>query len=210
MVRITIYMFSCLCGDVKIRNGRNVLGTKNHTMHFYKVLIEVKEMTKILNSLVGEALVGEGPEVAHIDLVIGRKGSAVETAFMNSLAMPRQGHSPLLAVLEPNVTPKPATLLVNKVTMKNVAQASLMFGPAQASIAKAVMDSVDEGVIPKEEAEDLLIIVSVFIEWDAKDKDKIYEFNYEATKLAIKRAVDGTPTVDEALAKKDSAAHPFA
>ncbi|KXS42772.1 MAG: formaldehyde activating enzyme [Methanolobus sp. T82-4] len=203
-------MFSCLCGDVKIRNGRNVLGTKNHTMHFYKVLIEVKEMTKILNSLVGEALVGEGPEVAHIDLVIGRKGSAVETAFMNSLAMPRQGHSPLLAVLEPNVTPKPATLLVNKVTMKNVAQASLMFGPAQASIAKAVMDSVDEGVIPKEEAEDLLIIVSVFIEWDAKDKDKIYEFNYEATKLAIKRAVDGTPTVDEALAKKDSAAHPFA
>lgn len=210
MVRITIYMFSCLCGDVKIRNGRNVLGTKNHTMHFYKVLIEVKEMTKILNSLVGEALVGEGPEVAHIDLVIGRKGSAVETAFMNSLAMPRQGHTPLLAVLEPNVTPKPATLLVNKVTMKNVAQASLMFGPAQASIAKAVMDSVDEGVIPKEEAEDLLIIVSVFIEWDAKDKDKIYEFNYEATKLAIKRAVDGTPTVDEALAKKDSAAHPFA
>ncbi len=203
-------MFSCLCGDVKIRNGRNVLGTKNHTMHFYKVLIEVKEMTKILNSLVGEALVGEGPEVAHIDLVIGRKGSAVETAFMNSLAMPRQGHTPLLAVLEPNVTPKPATLLVNKVTMKNVAQASLMFGPAQASIAKAVMDSVDEGVIPKEEAEDLLIIVSVFIEWDAKDKDKIYEFNYEATKLAIKRAVDGTPTVDEALAKKDSAAHPFA
>lgn len=203
-------MFSCLYGDVKIRNGRNVLGTKNHTMHFYKVLIEVKEMTKILNSLVGEALVGEGPEVAHIDLVIGRKGSAVETAFMSSLAMPRQGHTPLLAVLEPNVTPKPATLLVNKVTMKNVAQASLMFGPAQASIAKAVMDSVDEGVIPKEEAEDLLIIVSVFIKWDAKDKDKIYEFNYEATKLAIKRAVDGTPTVDEALAKKDSAAHPFA
>ncbi|WMW26025.1 formaldehyde-activating enzyme [Methanolobus sediminis] len=167
-------------------------------------------MTKILNSLVGEALVGEGPEVAHIDLVIGRKGSAVETAFMNSLAMPRQGHSPLLAVLEPNVTPKPATLLVNKVTIKNVAQAALMFGPAQASIAKAVMDSVEEGVIPKEEAEDLLLIVSVFIEWDAKDKDKIYEFNYEATKLAIKRAVDGTPTVDEALAKKDIAAHPFA
>ncbi len=167
-------------------------------------------MTKIKNSLIGEALVGEGPEVAHIDLVIGRKGSAVETAFMNSLAMPRKGHSPLLAVLEPNVTPKPATLLVNKVTIKNAAQATLMFGPAQAAIAKAVMDSVEDGVIPKAEAEDLLIIVSVFIAWNATDKGKIYEYNYEATKLAIKRAIDGTPTVDEALAKKDSAKHPFA
>ncbi|WP_406657322.1 formaldehyde-activating enzyme [Methanolobus sp. ZRKC2] len=167
-------------------------------------------MTKITQSMIGEALVGEGPEVAHIDLVIGTKGSAVETAFMTSLASPRQGHSPLLAVLEPNVTPKPATLLVNKVTIKNVSQAALMFGPAQASIAKAVMDSVEEGIIPKEEAENLLIIVSVFIEWDATDKDKVYEFNYEATKLAIKRAVEGTPTVEDALAKKESAEHPFA
>ena len=167
-------------------------------------------MTKIVNSLIGEALVGEGPEIAHIDLVIGRKGTAVETAFMTSLASPRKGHSPLLAVLEPNLAPKPATLLVNKVSIKNAAQASLMFGPAQASIAKAVMDSVEDGVIPKEEAEYLLIIVSVFIEWDAEDKDKVYEFNYEATKLAIKRAVGGTPTVEDALAKKDSAQHPFA
>ncbi|KGK97686.1 aldehyde-activating protein [Methanococcoides methylutens] len=167
-------------------------------------------MAKFTNSLIGEALVGEGPEVAHIDLVIGTKGSAVETAFMNALANPQQGHSPLLAVLEPNVMPKPATLLVNKVTIKNVSQASLMFGPAQAAVAKAVMDSVADGVIPKEEAENLLIIVSVFLEWDATDKEKIYEFNYEATKMAIKRAVDGKPTVDEALAKKDSAEHPFA
>ncbi|MDD3041347.1 MAG: formaldehyde-activating enzyme [Methanosarcinaceae archaeon] len=167
-------------------------------------------MTKIAQNLIGEALVGEGPEIAHIDLVIGPKGGPIETAFMNSLAMPRQGHTPLLAVLEPNVPPKPSTLLVNKVTIKNVAQAALMYGPAQAAIAKAVMDSVEEGVIPKEEAENVLIIVSVFIEWDAKDKDKVYEFNYEATKLAIARAVEGKPTVEEALAKKDSAQHPFA
>jgi 5,6,7,8-tetrahydromethanopterin hydro-lyase len=167
-------------------------------------------MAKITQSMIGEALVGEGAEVAHIDLVIGTKGSAVETAFMTSLASPRKGHSPLLAVLEPNVLPKPATLLVNKVTIKNAFQAIMMFGPAQASVAKAVMDSVAEGVLPKEEAENLLIIVSVFIQWDATDKSKVYEYNYEATKLAIKRAVEGTPTVDEALAKKDSAEHPFA
>ncbi|MCD4821178.1 MAG: formaldehyde-activating enzyme [Methanococcoides sp.] len=167
-------------------------------------------MAKITTSLIGEALVGEGDEIAHIDIVIGTKGSPVETAFMNALSSPSQGHTPLLAVLEPNVIPKPATLLVNKVTIKNASQAILMFGPAQASVAKAVMDSVAEGVIPKEEAENLLIIVSVFIQWNAIDKEKIYEYNYEATKLALKRAVEGTPTVDEALAKKDCAEHPFA
>ena len=164
----------------------------------------------IVKSLIGEALVGDGPEIAHIDLVIGPKGGPVETAFMNSLAMPRKGHTPLLAVLEPNLLPKPATLIVNKVTIKNSTQAILMFGPAQAAVAKAVMDSVEAGVIDKKDAEDLLIIVSVFIEWDAKDKKKIYEYNYEATKLAIERAVKGEPKVDEVLSKKDKAKHPFA
>jgi len=173
--------------------------------------IEVLDLVKnILKSMVGEALIGSGPEIAHIDLVIGPRGGPVEVAFMNSLAMPRQGHTPLLAVLEPNLQPKPVTLLVNKVTIKNVSQAALMFGPAQAAVAKAVMDSVADGVLPEEQADDTFIIVSVFIEWDAKDKDKVYEFNYEATKLAIARAMEGKPTVEEALAKKDSAKHPFA
>jgi 5,6,7,8-tetrahydromethanopterin hydro-lyase len=141
--------------------------------------------------MIGEALVGDGPEIAHIDLVIGPRGGPVETAFMHSLAMPREGHTPLLAVLEPNLQPKPCTLMVNKVTIKNANQALLMFGAGQAAVAKAVIDSVEDGVI-------------------AKDKQKIYEYNYKATKLAIKRAMAGEPSVSEALARKDKANHPFA
>ncbi len=167
-------------------------------------------MTHMVKSIIGEALVGEGNEIAHIDLVIGPKGGAVETAFMNSLAMPREGHTPLLAVLEPNLQPKPSTLIINKVTIKNADQAILMFGPAQAAVAKAVMDCVEKGTIKKDDAEDLLIIVSVFIHWEAKDKQKIYDYNYEATKLAIERAIKREPSVDEALAKKEKAKHPFA
>ena len=162
------------------------------------------------NALIGEALIGEGPEIAHIDLVVGRKGSAVEQAFVTALASPRMGHTPLLAVLEPNLQPKPATLMVNKVTINSASQALLMFGPAQTAVAKAVMDCVAEGTIPVADAEDLLIIVSVFIEWDAEDRKKVQEYNYRATKLAIERAMKGEPTVKEALAKKDSAKHPFA
>lgn len=161
-------------------------------------------------TLIGEALVGDGPEIAHIDLVIGTKGSAVEQAFVSALASPAKGHTPLLAVLEPNMPTKPATLMVNKVTIKGVSQAVLMYGPAQAAVAKAVMDCVSEGTIPEEMAEDILIIVSVFIQWDAKDKKKVYEYNYQATKFAIERAITGNPTVKEVMAKKESAKHPFA
>ena len=85
-----------------------------------------------------------------------------------------------------------------------------MFGPAQAAIAKAVIDSVEEKIIDKDEVENILIIVSIFIAWDAKDKDKIYKNNYEATKLALSRAMKKEPSVDEVLAKKDRARHPFA
>jgi 5,6,7,8-tetrahydromethanopterin hydro-lyase len=160
--------------------------------------------------LIGEALVGEGPEIAHIDLVIGPKGSYVEQAFVSALASPAKGHTPLLAVLEPNLPAKPFTLMVNKVTIKDAGQAILMFGPAQAAVANAVMDCVAEGTLPQELAEELMIIVSVFLEWDAKDKKKIYEYNYQATKLAIERAAAKNPKVSEVLTKKDSAKHPFA
>lgn len=160
--------------------------------------------------LVGEALVGEGPEIAHIDLVIGRKGSSVEQAFVNALSSPARGHTPLLAVLEPNLPAKPATLMVNKVTIKGASQAVLMFGPGQTAVAKAVMDSVAEGILPQDLAEELMIIVSVFIEWDAEDKKKVYDYNYQATKQAIERAVLQKPSLAEVLSRKDSARHPFA
>jgi 5,6,7,8-tetrahydromethanopterin hydro-lyase len=78
------------------------------------------------------------------------------------------------------------------------------------AVAKAVIDSVEEGVIAKGDADDLLVIVSVFIHWEAKDKQKIYEYNYDATKLAIKRAIAGEPSVTEALARKNKVIHPFA
>ena len=159
--------------------------------------------------LVGEALVGEGNEIAHIDLIIGSKDGPAGIAFANALATQSEGHSNLLAVLEPNVAVKPATVMVTKVTIKGAKQAVQMFGPAQAAVATAVAESVAEGVIPKDQAEDLCITCGVFIHWEAADDKKIYQYNYEATKMAIANAMQGKPTADEMLAKKDSAAHPF-
>ena len=162
-----------------------------------------------MSMYIGEALVGEGNEIAHIDLVIGSKDGPVGHAFVDALARQSQGHSNLLAVLTPNLAVKPATVLVTKVTIKGANQAVQMFGPAQAAVAKAVADSVAGGVIPADQAEDLVIVCVVFIHWEAKDNKKIYDFNYEATKLAIANAMQGKPTVKEMLDGKDKVEHPF-
>src|ERR1700726_2364261 len=133
---------------------------------------------------IGEALVGEGNEIAHIDLMIGSKDGPVGVAFATALSNQKQGFSNLLAGV-PNLICKPAAVMITKVTIKGAGQAGQMFGPAQKAVGKAVADSVDEGVIPKGKVENLVIIVGLFIHWDAKDNDKIYQYNYEATKTAI-------------------------
>jgi 5,6,7,8-tetrahydromethanopterin hydro-lyase len=167
-------------------------------------------MALINKTLVGEALVGDGNEVAHIDLLLGPRGSAAETAFCNGLVNNKDGFTSLLAVVAPNLPCKPNTMMFNKVTIKGAKQAVQMFGPAQRGVAMAVADCVEDGTIPMDEADDLFISVGVFIHWEAEDDTKIQDYNYEATKQSIKRAIAGTPTAADVVAGKASQAHPFA
>jgi len=160
---------------------------------------------------VGEGLYledGDLNNVAHIDLLVGPKDGPVGVAFANALANQSAGHTNLLAVVSPNIVCKPATVMITKVTLKGGKQVLQMFGPAQAAVARAVVDSVIEGVIPKDKAEEYVIVCGVFIAGSANDNGKIYKYNYEATKLAIKNAMRATPTIDEIIAAKDTK-HPF-
>ena len=166
-------------------------------------------MAKIDRLMVGESLVGDGNEVAHIDLIIGPRGSAAETAFANALVNNKDGFTSLLAVVAPNLLTKPATVMFNKVTIKGAKQAVQMFGPAQRGVAMAVADSVEDGTIPLDEADNLFISVGVFIHWLAEDDKKIQEYNYRATKESIERAVSGFPTAAEVQAQYKTAKHPF-
>jgi len=167
-------------------------------------------MATITKVCVGESLVGEGNEVAHIDLIMGPRGSAAEAAFCHALTNNKDGFTSLLAVVAPNLPTKPNTILFNKVTIKGAKQAVQMFGPAQHAVAKAVADSVAEGVIPQNEADDLFICVGVFIHWDASDDKKIQEYNYRATKESIARAVRGEPNAAEVVRRRNEVKHPFA
>ena len=158
----------------------------------------------------GESLVGEGNEVAHIDLIIGSKQGPAGTAFCNALTNNKDGFTTLLAVVTPNLPAKPDTILFNKVTIKGAAQAVQMFGPAQAAVARAVVDSVGEGIIPRDKVDDYVVMVGVFIHWEAKDDKKIFDYNYQATKEAIARALNNEPSASAVLEAEATARHPFA
>jgi 5,6,7,8-tetrahydromethanopterin hydro-lyase len=160
--------------------------------------------------MVGESLVGDGAEVAHIDLLIGPKDGPVGQAFAGALLNQKEGHTNLLAVVAPNLPAKPDTIIANKVTIKGATQAVQMFGPAQAAIARAVVDSVRDGVIPQNQVDDLCVVVGVFIHWEATDDKKIYDWNYQATKESIARALSGEPSMQTVLDGEAAARHPFA
>ena len=157
--------------------------------------------------LVGEALIGEGAELAHIDLLLGNKEGPVGNAFANAVSQLSMGHTPLLAVVRPNLLTKPATVIIPKVTLKGMEQVNEMFGPVQAAVAKAVADSLEEGVFANVDIEEIAIIASAFVHPDARDYNRIYRYNYGATKLALRRALEKFPDEKTLVYEKDRAAH---
>ena len=159
--------------------------------------------------LIGESLVGEGNEVAHVDLLIGEKTGPVGQAFATGMANLSAGHTPLLAVIRPNLPSKPYTLIVPKVTVKNMADTGKIFGPAQAAVAKAIADATEEGIIPAAKIDEWVIVASVFIHPQATNYRKIYQYNYGATKMALQRALTKYPSLDKLLYDKDRAKHPI-
>jgi len=167
------------------------------------------ETIKSFKLKVGEALAGQGAEVAHIDLVIGNRDGPVGEAFAKAKANPTPGHEPLLAILEPNLAVKPITLIVPTVTITSMRQASMVYGPAQTAVAKAVIDSVADGTIPKMVAEELIIITNVFVHPTAVDRQRVYINNYKAMRHAIRKAIEGRPSIDELIENKDRSKHPF-
>jgi 5,6,7,8-tetrahydromethanopterin hydro-lyase len=167
------------------------------------------EVIKDFRLKIGEALAGGAAEVAHIDLMIGTKIGPLAEAFAKAKATPAAGHEPLLAVLEPNLAVKPETLIVPTVTITSMRQASMVYGPAQTAVAKAVVDSVADGTIPESAVDGLLIVANVFVHPTAVDRQRVYINNYKAMRHAIRKTIEGRPTIDELIENKDRSKHPF-
>ncbi|HWB56812.1 MAG TPA: formaldehyde-activating enzyme [Gaiellaceae bacterium] len=157
----------------------------------------------------GEGFAGRGPNAAHVNTVLGRKGGPVETAWATALATPRQGHIPFVVVLRPNMPVKPATLFVNKADVRGDQHAALTWGAAQAGVAQGVLSAVAEGVIPAGDVDDLVLVAAVWVDWAADDEDEVYTNNVAATRDALAAAVEGRPALDDLLAVRDEPQNPF-
>jgi formaldehyde-activating enzyme len=175
----------------------------------FRALDVTPQVIKDFNLKVSEALAGQGAEVAHIDLMIGKKNGPLGEAFAKAKAAPTTGHEPLLALFEPNLAVKPITLIVPTVTITGMRQASMVYGPAQTAVAKAVVDSVADGTIPKEAVEDLIVIANVFVHPTAVDRQRVYINNYKAMRHAIRKTIEGRPDIAELVENKDRSKHPF-
>ena len=144
-----------------------------------------------------------------MNTVLGRKGGPVETAWATALATPRQGHIPFVAVLQPNMPVKPATLFVNKADIRGDRHAELTWGAAQAGVAQGVLEAVADGTIPAGEVDDLILIAAVWVDWAADDEEAIYSGNVEATRGALAAGAEGRPAIEELLALRNEPANPF-
>lgn len=145
------------------------------------------------------------------EILIGRVDGPVGQAFANMMAQ-NAGHTSMFAIRACNQMVRPATMMVPKVTIKNSATINLLGGVVQVATADAVVDSVIEGVIPKDQVNDLCIISLVWLDPQAVkdpnlDEKDLYRTNYEATKLAIKRALNNEPTIDELIANRHTIKH---
>jgi 5,6,7,8-tetrahydromethanopterin hydro-lyase len=145
------------------------------------------------------------------EILIGRIDGPVGQAFAAMMAQSK-GHTAMFAIRACNQLVRPATITVPKVTLKNMANIDLFGGVVQSATADAVIDCVIEGVIPKDIANELCIISLVWIDPRCAtdpnlDKRDMYRTNYEATKLAIKRALNDEPSIDELIANRHKIKH---
>jgi len=160
-------------------------------------------------TLIGEGFVGSGPNAAHLNVVLGRKGGPVETAWVTALATPRLGHAPFVAILQPNVPVKPLTLFVNKADIRGDGHAHLTWGAAQAGVARGVAGAVADGLVPREEVDELLLMAAVWVDWAADNAEAVYRNNSEATRAALEAAAAGRPSIDEILAALETPFNAF-
>ena len=165
---------------------------------------------------IGEALVAGGPvgTAAEPEVAIGEMSGPMGVAFANLLGDQVKGHTRVLALLNTDVMVRPATIMVSKVTVKDSKYTNILMGTVQAAVANGVLDAVRSGDIPKEKANDLGIIVSVWLNpmvTEQKDLDHQVLFNIhrEATAKAIRKAMRNEPSIDWLLENQDKIVHKY-
>ena len=164
-----------------------------------------------LDGCIGEAWAGDEPNGSHINVVIARRGSATAASATNALACPAPGHAPVVACLGAGNAVRPAAIVLNKATIASDLHGRITWGAAQLGIAQGVMDAVADGVLDRASADDLVLLVAVWVDPAAADETAVRRANREATRSALAEAVAGdrSQRIAELLELRDGATNAF-
>ncbi|MEE9354826.1 MAG: formaldehyde-activating enzyme [Methylococcaceae bacterium] len=164
----------------------------------------------------GESLVAGGPPgtAAEPEIIIGELDGPVGTALATLTGDQVKGHTRVFAILNTDIQVRPVTLMVSKVTVKDNRYTNILMGTVQAAIANGVLDAVRAGDIPKEKANDLGIIVSVWLnpsvaKDDNLDHQILFDIHRKATAQAINKAMNNKPDIDWLLENQDKITHKY-
>jgi 4-hydroxy-tetrahydrodipicolinate synthase len=142
-------------------------------------------------------------ELAHIDLLIGERGGPVDKALEQAMGVPHPGHEVRI------IQERPRTLLVPTVTVRSKKQESHIYENAASGVLKAIDASTADGFLPQDALDDLVMIANVFVHPSAANRTRIEFNNYKAMRAAIRKAIEGRPTLQELLHERRAARHPF-
>jgi 5,6,7,8-tetrahydromethanopterin hydro-lyase len=158
---------------------------------------------------IGEGFVGPGPNLGHVNTVLGERQGPVGAAFAQALATPGAGHAPFVAIGRPGVAISPPTLFVNKAAIKDAAHGDMTWGPAQAGVAKGVALALEEGVIDPGRCKELVLIAAVWVNPEADDAQAVFANNAAATLDALRNGKLGRPLPEEFLLAGKQPFNPF-
>ena len=188
----------------------------NHASKNLNLKGRTLNMSSDFSMKVGESLLAGGPPgtAAEPEVIVGDLNGPFGTAFATLLGNQIKGHTKVLALMNTDIMVKPATIMVSKVTVKDDKYTNILMGTVQGAISNGVLDAVREGIIPKEKANDLGIIVAVWLNPSvSKDENLdhkiLFYIHRKATTSAIKKAMDNEPSIDWLLENQDSIVHKY-
>ena len=173
--------------------------------NYPKAVGQVPDIVQDLTLLHGESLFGSNTEVAHIDLILGIKDGPMKEALANAGKVADDRH-PSNVIKDLELT----TVFAPTVTITSEKQKKLVYDVAQKAVKDAVKRTITDMIIPEELVPDLMIAVNVFVHPSAVNPRRVHINNFIAVRHAIRRAIEGRQSIDEIVARKDSARHPFA
>ncbi|MDH4213305.1 MAG: 4-hydroxy-tetrahydrodipicolinate synthase [Candidatus Thorarchaeota archaeon] len=188
-------------GPVTYKMGNRSIVAENYP----KAIGLVPDVISDLTLLHGEALFGANTEVAHVDLVLGiRDGPLKEALVKAGKVMDERHQSNVIKDLELTTVFSPT------VTITSESHKKMVYDVAQKAVVDAVKRTITDMIIPEELIPDLVLVVNVFVHPSAANPKRVHINNFIAVRHAIRRAIEGRQSVDEIIARKESARHPFA